>query len=203
MSNKIYNYKTLSSYSEATIKEKGSRFIACAKAIRSLEEFKYFLEEIKNKYPAAVHYCYAYRIGIKNLLFRANDDGEPSGSAGKPIYNQLLAKELDNVAVIVVRYFGGTLLGVPGLIHAYKTSTEETIKNNTIVIEEISNRVELRFDYLKMNDVMKLIKRYNIDIINQNSEMDCNMLLEYSIKNEEQIIKYLEEAEIEFQLISA
>ncbi len=187
-----FKYRSINQYSEFTFKDKGSKFIACCKSIENTEDFKKFLAETKVKYPGAVHYCYAYRIGVGDVLYRMNDDGEPSGSAGRPIYNQLLSHELDNVAVIVVRYFGGTLLGVPGLINAYKTSTEQAIKLNEIVDLQVFKTVIIEFDYLKMNEIMRTIKKWNLRIKNQESDMRCKMTLEYPLEFEEQILQELQ-----------
>lgn len=161
------NYQTVSKYSESIFKDKGSKFIACLQKVESIDEFKEFLNDTKKKYPSAVHYCFAYRIGYDKSIYRANDDGEPSGSAGKPIYNQLLAYDLTNVAIIVVRYFGGTLLGVPGLINAYKQSSIEAIKENEIIIKDILEIAKLEFSFDKMNEVMKVIKENKIKICQQ------------------------------------
>lgn len=172
------NYQTVSKYSESIFKDKGSKFIACLQKVESIDEFKVFLNDTKKKYPAAVHYCFAYRIGYDKSIYRANDDGEPSGSAGKPIYNQLLAYDLTNVAIIVVRYFGGTLLGVPGLINAYKQSSIEAIKENEIIIKDIVEIARIEFSFEKMNEVMKLIKENKIKI----SEQGANELYELLIE---------------------
>lgn len=161
------NYQTVSKYSESIFKDKGSKFIACLQKVESIDEFKEFLNDTKKKYPSAVHYCFAYRIGYDKSIYRANDDGEPSGSAGKHIYNQLLAYDLTNVAIIVVRYFGGTLLGVPGLINAYKQSSIEAIKENEIIIKDILEIAKLEFSFDKMNEVMKVIKENKIKICQQ------------------------------------
>lgn len=172
------NYNTVSKYSESTFKDKGSKFIACLQPIESVDEFKTFLAEIKKKYPAAVHYCFAYRIGYDKSIYRSSDDGEPSGSAGKPIYNQLLAYDLTNVAIIVVRYFGGTLLGVPGLINAYKQSSIDAIKENEIITKDILELAKIEFAYEKMNDVMKVIKDNKIKITQQDANEKYELYIE-------------------------
>ena len=183
-----FKYFSLIQYSEYIFKDKGSKFIACAKPIEDIEAFKDFLVETKLKYPGAVHYCYAYRIGIADLIYRINDDGEPSGSAGKPIYNQLLSYKLDNVAIIVVRYFGGTLLGVSGLINAYKTASEESIKLNSIEEYQVMKQIDVEFDYIKMNDFMRSVKKWNLKIIRQESDLKCRITLEYPLEFEEKIL---------------
>ncbi len=176
------HYQTVSKYSESIYKDKGSKFIACLQKVESIEEFKVFLIETKKKYPMAVHYCFAYRIGYDKSIFRANDDGEPSGSAGKPIYNQLLAFDLTNVAIIVVRYFGGSLLGVPGLINAYKQSSIDAIKENEIVIKDILELAKIEFSFEKMNEVMKVIKENKIKITEQgaNEKYELNIEVPFS-----------------------
>lgn len=187
------HYHTVSKYSESIYKDKGSKFIACLQKVESIEEFKVFLNETKKKYPMAVHYCSAYRIGYDKSIFRANDDGEPSGSAGKPIYNQLLAFDLTNVAIIVVRYFGGTLLGVPGLINAYKQSSIDAIKENEIVIKDILELAKIEFTFEKMNEVMKVIKENKIKITEQgaNEKYELNIEIPFTTlnKSKESFIK--------------
>ncbi len=176
------HYHTVSKYSESIFKDKGSKFIACLQKVETIEEFKLFLNETKKKHPMAVHYCFAYRIGYDKSLYRANDDGEPSGSAGKPIYNQLLAYDLTNVAIIVVRYFGGTLLGVPGLINAYKQSSIDAIKENEIVTKDILELARIEFSFEKMNEVMKVIKENKIKITEQgaNEKYELNIEVPFS-----------------------
>ncbi len=179
------HYNTVSKYSESIFKDKGSKFIACLQKVENIEEFKVFLNETKKKYPVAVHYCFAYRIGYDKSIFRANDDGEPSGSAGKPIYNQLLAFDLTNVAIIVVRYFGGTLLGVPGLINAYKQSSIDAINENEIVIKDILELAKIEFSFEKMNEVMKVIKENKIKITEQgaNEKYELNIEIPFTTLN--------------------
>ena len=172
------DYKTVNKYSESIFKDKGSKFIACLQKVENTEEFKLFLNDIKKKYPAAVHYCFAYRIGYDKSIYRANDDGEPSGSAGKPIYNQILAYDLTNVAIIVVRYFGGTLLGVPGLINAYKQSSIDAIHENKIITKDILEIAKIEFAFEKMNEVMKIVKENKIKI----SRQDASELYELTIE---------------------
>jgi len=180
-------YKTVDKTSEGLYKEKGSKFIAYCKPVYHIEEFKEWLTELKLIHPQAVHHCYAYRIGYDKSQFRINDDGEPSGTAGKPIYNVLLSNDLTNVGIIVVRYFGGSLLGVPGLINAYKQSSSIAISENNIVVKSILEKADIRFDYLKMNDVMKVIKDNQVKIIAQETDVDYRMTIETPIKNAERV----------------
>jgi len=173
-------YKTIKKGAVGIYKDKGSKFIAISKYVASEEEFKLFLEEIKKEYYDARHHCYAWRLGLEENRYRSNDDGEPSGSAGKPMLNQILSLELYNTAVIVVRYFGGTKLGVSGLISAYKTSSREALEQSIIVKRFIYMAFELRFKYPRLNDVMRIIKEENISITEQKFEIEC--LLRVKIK---------------------
>ena len=171
-------YKTVKTQSVGLYKEKGSKFLAYAKAVFDEDEVKAFLEAVKAEHSKARHHCYAYRFGMDKLQnYRVNDDGEPSGSAGRPILGQIDSFGLTNVMVIVVRYFGGTKLGIPGLINAYKTSTKEAFKQAEIVHRQIHNFYQLTFDYGKMNDVMSLLKKQNIQI----KEQAYNELCEFKI----------------------
>lgn len=180
-------YKTISKTSEGLYKEKGSKFIALCSPVKTIEEFKMWLETIKEVHPTAVHHCYAYRIGYDKSQYRMNDDGEPSGTAGKPIFNVLLSYDLTNVGIIVVRYFGGTLLGVPGLINAYKASSIEAIQNNSIETKQILEKAEIRFDYINMNNAMKTIKDNEVKILHQETDLDYKMVIEVPIKNAERV----------------
>lgn len=167
-------YKTLKASSEGEFKEKGSKFIAHAFPIQSIESFQEELAMMKELHDAS-NFCYAYRIGLNGETHRAYDDNEPSGSAGMPIYNQLRSFEITNVGVIVARYYGGSKLGIPGLIQAFKESTTEAIENNEIVEEEVQTVFELAFSYPQMNDVMVLMKRNNAVIIHQDFDNNCNL----------------------------
>jgi uncharacterized YigZ family protein len=170
-------YLTLAEISEGLYKEKGSKFIAIAYPVRDEDEVKEKLEEVKKTYYDARHHCYAYILGKDKKNFRANDDGEPNHSAGDPILGQIRSHELSDVLIVVVRYFGGTKLGVGGLIHAYKTAAAEAIFNNTIIEKIVKERISIRFDYLSMNDVMKIIKDYDLEILQQHFDNDCEMQL--------------------------
>jgi uncharacterized YigZ family protein len=181
------DYKTISKTTEGVFKEKGSKFIALCKPISSVEDFKNWLVEIKSNYTGAVHYCYAYRIGYDKQLYRINDDGEPSGSAGRPIYNVIQSNELTNIGIVVVRYFGGTLLGVPGLINAYKQSSIEALHQNVIITKSIIEKLSIEFAYEKMNEAMRVIKEHQLKIIKQESAEHYYMEVEVPIKNAEQV----------------
>ena len=167
------SYNTIGQQSVAEFKDRGSRFLAYAFPIKNVDEFKNHLQLLKKEHPKTVHHCFAYRIGFDRNNFRVSDDGEPSGSAGKPILGQIDSKELTNTLVIVVRYFGGTLLGVPGLINAYKSATAMTLQLTTIIAKAVEINYTLQFDYTQMNDVMILLKKYNCTIISQEAQLFC------------------------------
>lgn len=189
-------YQTIEGSSEGFYKEKGSKFFAYCQAIYNEEDVKAFLEDIKSAHPKARHHCYAYRFGLdKNQNYRANDDGEPSGTAGRPIIGQLDSKGVTNIMVIVVRYFGGTKLGVPGLIRAYKTATIDALDNATIVTKQIQDFYTIAFDYSAMNDVMKLLKRANIDVESPIYEQICQFTIRMRQSESEGFIAQLAEIE--------
>ena len=171
----IDSYLTLSSSSESLYKEKGSKFIGIALPVGSEDEVKEKLDGIRKQYYDARHHCYAYILGQKAEQLRANDDGEPNHSAGDPILGQIKSKTLTNTLVVVVRYFGGTKLGVSGLIHAYKTAAQEALEANKIKSVDITDHLEFKFAYPQMNDVMKLVKDFDLKIIEQRFEMDCEL----------------------------
>lgn len=168
-------YYTIEQSSVAEFKDRGSKFIAYAYPLSSAEESKSFLQSLKKEHPKAVHHCFAYRIGTDGNNFRVSDDGEPSGTAGKPILNQIDSKQLTNISVIVVRYFGGTLLGVPGLINAYKTATALALQVVPVIQKPIEINYELQFDYTKMNEVMTIVKQFNCSIVHQEMQLFCLM----------------------------
>ena len=170
-------YTTIAQSSTAEFKDRGSKFFAFAFPIETVEAFKKFQQQLKKDHPKAVHFCFAYRIGTDGNNFRSSDDGEPSGSAGKPILGQIDSKELTNVLIIVVRYFGGTLLGVPGLINAYKTATALALQTTPIVQKQIEVNYFLHFDYTRMNDVMMVVKQFNCTVLSQASQLFCSMQL--------------------------
>lgn len=173
MSSSAEFFYTIDKPSFAEFKDRGSRFLAYAHPIESVDEFKGILQQLKKEHPKAAHHCFAYRLGNDKNNFRVNDDGEPSGSAGRPILGQIDSKELTNVAVIVVRYFGGTLLGVPGLINAYKTSTAMALQLTPIVQRPVLINYQLQFDYTRQNDVMMILKQYGCRIIRQEQQLFC------------------------------
>lgn len=168
-------YQTIEAPAEGLFKDKGSKFIGYAYPLANEEEVKQYIAELRELHPKARHYCWAYRLSPDRTVFRVNDDGEPSGSAGKPILNTLLSNNLTNILVVVVRYFGGTLLGVPGLINAYKQATQEAIHEATTVEKTVNEVYRIDFDYLQMNDVMKVMKDDNVRILNQQFDNQCSL----------------------------
>ena len=162
-----YSYRTISVPAEGLYKEKGSKFIALAYPVESVKQCKDILGELKKEHYNARHHCYAYRINPADEQVRSNDDGEPSGTAGKPILNQIYSFELFNVMVVVIRYFGGTKLGVSGLINAYKTSARAALSNADIIIVHPAEEVELHFDHPLMNSVMRIIKEEKLKVNGQ------------------------------------
>jgi len=170
LNNENYYY-TIEKTSVAEYKDRGSKFIAYAYPVSTVNEFKERLNALKKEHPKAVHHCFAYRLGINGTQFRINDDGEPSGTAGKPILGQIDSKQLTNVLIIVVRYFGGTLLGVPGLINAYKTVAALVLQTVPVVQKPVLIHYRLQFDYTQMNEVMRVMKQFNCKIIKQDVQL--------------------------------
>ena len=181
-------YKMLSAPGEGLYKEKGSKFIATAFTVTSEEEVKQALAESRKQYYDARHHCYAYMIGPDKACFRSSDDGEPSGTAGKPILNQILSKDVTNVCVIVVRYFGGIKLGVSGLINAYKTAAREALDNAVIVEKTVDEVYSLEFGYPLMNDVMRVMKEEGLEQLNPRFEMDCYLEFSTRKNNADEIV---------------
>ncbi len=181
-------YKMLSSPGAGLYKEKGSKFIATAFTVMNEEEVKQALAEEKKKYYDARHHCYAYMIGPERVCFRSSDDGEPSGTAGKPILNQILSKEVTNVCVIVTRYFGGVKLGVSGLINAYKTAAREALDNAVIVDKTVNEVYSLEFPYTLMNEVMRVMKEEGLEQQNPRFEMSCYTEFSTRKKDAEKIV---------------
>ena len=170
-------YKTITSLAEGIYTGKRSKFIAIAIPVRTLEEVKQHLETYQKKYYDARHVCYAYMLGHERLNFRANDNGEPSGTAGKPILGQINSNELTDILIIVVRYFGGIKLGTSGLIVAYKAAAAEAISSATIIEKTVDDDITVAFEYPFMNDVMRIVKEEEPEILEQAYDMDCIMKL--------------------------
>lgn len=171
--NLIDTYNTLDRNGFAELKERGSRFLAYGYPISDAESFKQILAELKKEHPKAVHHCFAYRLGFDQNNFRASDDGEPSGTAGKPILGQIDSKQLTNTLIVVVRYFGGTLLGVPGLINSYKTAASMVLQVTPIVQKPIEVNYQLQFDYTRMNEVMMIVKQFGCTVLQQEQQLFC------------------------------
>jgi uncharacterized YigZ family protein len=172
------SYLTVKQPAQGLFKDKGSKFIGYIFPIQSAEDVKGILAELKAEHPKARHVCWALRLSTDRSVFRVNDDGEPSGTAGKPILNTLLSANLTQVCVAVVRYFGGTLLGVPGLIHAYKEASLAAIKEAEIIEKTIKDRYQIHVPYTQLNKVMKILKDENITILAQDLDTECSLIIE-------------------------
>lgn len=181
------SYNTIKEQAEGLFKDKGSKFIAHAFPIRTEDEVKDALVEIKKKYHDARHHCYAYKIGLGEDNYRVNDDGEPSGTAGKPIYGQILSNELSDILIIVVRYFGGTLLGTSGLINAYRSAASESINNANIIQRIIKKPLILGFTYELMSVVMRIVKDESLEVLEQDFRESCQLILNIRLGDYERI----------------
>jgi uncharacterized YigZ family protein len=184
-------YTTIAQPTEGTFRDRGSKFLAFAYPVNSDIEIKPIVAHLKAEHPKANHHCWAIRLGIDRSVFRMNDDGEPSGTAGRPILNTLLSKNITNVLVVVVRYFGGTLLGVPGLINAYKAATEAALSEVQLIEKTVNDIYTITFDYLQMNDVMRIIKDEQLQIIEQRSELNCDIRFSVRKTQVEQVMSKL------------
>lgn len=193
-------YKTVTKPSEEVLfKDKNSKFFGYVFPVTSENDVKSNLELLKKQHHSARHWCYAYQIGTENIIYRANDDGEPNNSAGMPIYGQIQSFDVTNVLIVVVRYFGGVKLGVGGLINAYKTAAQLALENSKIVTKTINVDYLIRFDYKNMNKVMRVIKEKQLHIVNQKLELDCQITISVRKKDSEnifEIFKNLFEIEI-------
>ena len=169
-------YKEIQTHSTGIYKEKGSKFIAYSYPVYSEDQVKEKLEEVRKLEYSARHYCYAYILNPDKSAQRANDDGEPSSTAGKPILGQILSNDLTNILIVVVRYFGGVKLGVPGLIRSYKTAAADAIANSTLITKTIKEQYEVSFKYPQMNDVMRLIKEFDLEVVNTDFQIDCKLI---------------------------
>lgn len=173
-------------------KDRGSKFIGDAFPVKNEEEVRQRLMEVKEDHPKANHHCYAYSLGHDEPYIRYNDDGEPANSAGKPIYGQLYGFDITNVLVVVTRYFGGTKLGVGGLIHAYKTTAKLCLEEANIIKKEITDQLEVKCDYEQMNEVLKLVKREDLSIVEQELKLKCRYILEVNVERSSSIKERLE-----------
>jgi uncharacterized YigZ family protein len=187
-----FEYKTIASPIENTLlKEKGSKFLGFAFPINNEQELKNALEKVRTEHPKATHHCYAFRMGLNGENYRANDDGEPSGSAGLPIYNQLLAHEITNVLVISVRYYGGTKLGVSGLVKAYKESAKITLEEANIITKELEIEIEIQFNFNQQNIIFTLLSKFDARIINFDSQEKASILAKIKLKHQDEILETL------------
>lgn len=188
----LHEYKTVEKPVENTLlKEKGSKFIGFAFPVNNETELKSALDKIRTEHPKATHHCYAFRMGLNGENYRANDDGEPSGSAGLPIYNQLLAHEITNVLVISVRYYGGTKLGVSGLVKAYKESAKITLEEANITTKELEIEIEIQFQFNQQNIIFTLLSKFDAKILNFDSQQTAIISARIKTKHKDDIIEAL------------
>jgi uncharacterized YigZ family protein len=181
-------YKTIISSSQGIYKDKGSRFVSIAVPVSSQEEIKPVINKIKKEHHEARHHCYAFMIGHERLSWRVNDDGEPSGTAGRPILGQINAFGLTNIIIIVSRYFGGTLLGVSGLINAYRSAAISAILNAELTEKTVHEYYEITYPYISMNDVMRILKEENIGQTEQSFDIECRILLDFRVSVREKVL---------------
>ena len=181
-------YKEVKSHTTGIYKEKGSKFNSYAFPVYSEEQVKEKLEEVKKLEHSARHHCYAYILHSDKSAQRTNDDGEPSSTAGKPILGQILSNDLTNTLIIVVRYFGGVKLGVSGLIRSYKTAAADAISKSTIITKTIKEHYQVDFKYPQMNDVMRIVKEYNLEIVNTDFRIDCKLIFAVTKRKTEKVI---------------
>ncbi|UFH33482.1 YigZ family protein [Chryseobacterium sp. C-71] len=190
----IHEYKTIEKPIENTLlKEKGSKFIGFAFPVNNETELKNALEKVRLEHPKATHHCYAFRMGLNGENYRANDDGEPSGSAGLPIYNQLLANEITNVLVISVRYYGGTKLGVSGLVKAYKECAKITLEDAKIITRELETEIEIQFNFNQQNVIFTLLSKFDAKVLNFDADENCILTATLKTAQKESISEKLSE----------
>ncbi|MDT0644493.1 YigZ family protein [Zunongwangia sp. F363] len=183
-------YKSITSASEEVLfKDRNSKFYGYAFPVKTEEEINAHLEELRNRHHKARHWCYAWQLGKEEFRYRANDDGEPSNSAGMPIYGQIQSFEVTNILIVVVRYFGGVKLGVGGLINAYKTAAQMALETSERITRSIDRVFVVKFDYPEMNTVMRMIKENNLNVIEQKLELDCKIFLSVRKKEAEEIFE--------------
>ena len=182
------HYNTIEQEGQASFKDRGSTFIGYSFPLNKVEDFKPIIQKLKKEHPKAAHFCFAYKIGIDGNKFRSSDDGEPSGSAGKPILGQIESKGLTDVVVVVVRYFGGSLLGVPGLIHAYKSTAAMALQVIPTIRKPLLFNIKLQFDYTNMNEISTIIKQYNCQIIHQENLMFSTYSIGVPVEIKEEVL---------------
>jgi len=181
-------YRTIAKASEGLYKEKGSKFLAMAYPVSSQKDISQRLAELRKKYHDARHHCYAWRLGPEKTEYRVNDDGEPSGSAGKPIFGQIQSRDLSDVLIVVIRYFGGTLLGVGGLIRAYRAAASDALDRNQVIELKVYYRMKVDFSYDRMNAVMKMIKDFELEFEDQHFDLDCSLSLRVWKRKSEKVM---------------
>jgi len=181
------SYKTIEAPSKGLFRDRGSRFIALAFPVRKTDDIKSILDDLRKEYHDARHHCYSYMLGSDRLVYRSNDDGEPSGSAGRPILGQINSNELTDILIVVVRYFGGTLLGVSGLINAYRSAAADAISNALIVERRVHVSLRIIFPYLGMNEVMKVLKEEKVEQRDQKFDSDCSLVISFPASATEKI----------------
>ncbi len=195
-------YLSITEKGESLFKDKGSKFFGFAMDCHNEEQAKELIEQVRKLHPKNRHLCYAWRFGFDENQHRSNDDGEPSGSAGKPIFNAILSYKLRNTLIVVVRYFGGTLLGVPGLINAYKSAAISAIENGKTSIKTINNTFQASFDFPQMNEVMRIMKDMNLQIKSQTYENRCGIIFEIRLKDIESMqAKFADLREVNLEIL--
>jgi uncharacterized YigZ family protein len=189
------NYNTIGREAFAEFKDRSSKFLAYAYPIKHADDFKKAIHALKKEHPKAEHHCFAYRLGTDGNSFRASDDGEPAGAAGRPILGQIDGRQLTNTAIVVVRYFGGTLLGVPGLINAYKSSAAMALQLTPVIQKPVMAHYNLSFDYTRMNEVMQIAKRLQCIILKSDIQLFCSVQVAVPKANEDQFLYKLKDLE--------
>ena len=184
-------YKTIESSSQGIYKEKGSRFVSFAIPVSDQEEIKPIIDKIRKDNHEARHHCYAYMLGHERIIWRVNDDGEPSGTAGRPILGQINSFDLTNLIIVVCRYFGGTLLGVSGLINAYRSAAASALQNALITERTIQEYYEIKYPYISMNDVMRILKEEDIGQSDQSFDLECRILINFRVSSKEKVLNRL------------
>lgn len=198
-----YQYQTIAQpVLDILLKEKGSKFIGFAFPVNDEKELKNALDEIKSEHPKATHHCYAFRLGLNGENYRANDDGEPSGSAGLPIYNQLLANDLTNILLVVVRYYGGTKLGVSGLVKTYKESAKLILDHSEIIIKELESQLQIEFPFTQQNVIFTILNKFGTKVLNFDTSENCTITAAIKTSQKENISEILSEMQhISFKFV--
>ena len=197
------SYKTINKATEGLFKDRGSKFLAFCYPVNNEDEIKNILKDLRKEYFDARHHCYAYRLGADKSKFRANDDGEPSNTAGKPILGQIQSFDITNILIVVIRYFGGTLLGVGGLIVAYRSAALDALKRAEIVEKTVKSLIDIRFDYKDMNNVMKILKSERVKQLIQTFNLDCYIRLSIRQSEAEALVSRFKKIEtLQYEVVS-